>query len=281
MAAALLPLPGIRDEWRNAAAAVGLALGPVCIALGHAPVGILLAGLGALLVSRRRVRAVPGWDSSGARWAAVTRTEIDRLAQLLGRRAAWARDPWHWSSGRGVVTLLVCVLLLGAATAAVHAAAGPDPAARLLAASLLALVPAFVLGGRAAAEPADLGNDLDVVAEILDETRRAPEPSWQPVPELLLADAADGRAVPAGARLRIRCSPPSPHVIRAWIEHVESGTRAVFHLRGSEQVRAILATTGGALTVASAPNHLQVTAEPGGKLLERVTRLTDSLASAS
>ncbi len=279
MSSALLPLPGIKDEWRSAAAAVGLALGPVCVALGHLGVGIALALLGALLMSRRRVRAVPGWDSSGARWASVTRTEIDRLQQLLGRRTAWARDPWHIGSARGVIVFTACAALAAGFAWIALVTSGPQAGVRLLAACLLALLPAFVLGGRAAAEPEDLGADLDVVLAVLEETTRAPEPSWQPVPELLLADAADGRAVPAGARLRIRVSPATEHVIRAWIEHVEQGARAVFHLRGSDQVRAVLTTLGDGLTVASGANHLQVTAEPGDALLERVTTLADALVA--
>lgn len=280
MASALIPLPGIRDEWRAAAAAAGLALGPVCAGLGHWAVGIALSLLGALLVSRRRVRAVPGWDSSGARWAAVTRTEIDRLHELLQRRTKWARDPWHVGSGRGAAVLAACALLAAGFTAAAMAAAGTESAVRLLGACLLALLPAFLLGGRVAAEPEDLGADLDVVRDVVDETRRAPEPSWQPVPELLLADAADGRAVPAGARCSVRVAPNADHVIRAWIEHVATGARAVFHLRGSDQVRAILASAGEGFTIASGANHLQVTVEPGDALLERVTTLADALASA-
>jgi hypothetical protein len=280
VAASLLPLPGVRDEWRAAAAAVGLALGPVCVALGHFAVGIALSLLAALLISRRRVRAVPGWDSSGARWAPASRTEVDRLHDLLERRAAWARDPWHLGSGRGVLVFALCALAACGFAAAALLTGGPEAGIRLLAACTLALLPAFVMGGRAAAEPEDLGADLDVVRDVLDESRRAPEASWQPVPELLLADAADGRAVPAGARLRLRVTPDTGHVVRAWIEHVAGGARAVFHLRGSDQVRAILTGLSTGFAVASGPNHLQVTLEPGEALLERVTTLADALASA-
>lgn len=274
-----LPLPGLRPVVRDALGAVLVVSAPLLVVAGVVAGGLAAAALAAALLAHRRLRAAPGWDASGATWVAVTADEIERAAALGHARARWARDPWHLLGGAGAALWLA---LAGAASLG-GILLGLDAAlvGSLALAAAAALLPPLCVGGRAAAVPDGLGADLALVREWLADARANPAPGRDAVPELLLAAAGEGLAVPAGARLRIHWRPAPPAFDSAMVERAPDGRpRAAVRLHPGPAAAAVVAGLPAGFSAAAGTDRLLVELPPGPDLPARLRLLLGRLAPA-